>query len=154
MDDCIRFDTFVDWYPYNINHRKYIKSWSLDRRHNFRTGLFELLVKTYIWWYDILLHFILLYTFRPAILSFIEERVNVTNAVTALFAFFSTSHAVAGPLIEGRYIVSFPMIFAYVNLVSGILAVTLYVALNFTDIYKKRLLAQQQQTLLSQWRIV
>lgn len=79
----------------------------------------------------------------PAILSFVEERINVTSAVAAIFAFFSTSHAVAGPLIEGRVIDSFPMIFAYVNLVSICIALCLYVVLNVTDIWRKRYITTQ-----------
>lgn len=63
----------------------------------------------------------------------------VTNSVCGFFMFASSVLTTVEPLLEGKYIENWPLIFVYINLVSVIVCLFLYVALHSTDIMKKKL---------------
>ncbi|KAI1285830.1 Major facilitator superfamily domain-containing protein 4B [Halotydeus destructor] len=69
----------------------------------------------------------------PAIYSFLEERINVTNTVCGIFMFASSIATTIEPLFEGQYIEEWPEIFVYINVASVLACVVLFVCLHYTD---------------------
>ena len=57
----------------------------------------------------------------PMVYSFLEERINVTNTVCGFFMFSSALMTIVNPLIEGKFIEEYPLIYVYINI--GCLAV-------------------------------
>ncbi|KAI1288238.1 hypothetical protein HDE_09524 [Halotydeus destructor] len=74
----------------------------------------------------------------PGLFALIEERINANNAICAIFMSATELHAAIGPLIEGDFIQRIPMIFAYLNFVSGIICFVAFVLLHATDRIRKK----------------
>lgn len=73
----------------------------------------------------------------PGIYAFLEERINVTNTVCGFFMFASSLATTINPIIEGKYIESYPLVFLYINIVSLIICLILFGALHYTDRTKR-----------------
>ncbi|KAI1290836.1 Major facilitator superfamily domain-containing protein 4B [Halotydeus destructor] len=76
----------------------------------------------------------------PGVFSFVEERISVTDTISGIFNFFTGLHPIAAPFLQGLYIQTFPMIFAYINLVSAITVVLSFIVLHSTDFTKAKIL--------------
>jgi fucose permease len=74
----------------------------------------------------------------PAIYAFLEERINVTNTVCGMFMFMSSIGTTVSPLLEGKYIETWPLIFVWINLVSVVICILLFIGLHCTDIMKQK----------------
>ena len=81
----------------------------------------------------------------PGIYSFLEERINVTNTLCGLFMFASSIATTINPIILGYYIETNPLIFVYINLISLVTCLAVFVGLHSTD----SLLRKQELTILS-----
>jgi len=81
----------------------------------------------------------------PGIYAFLEERINVTNSVCGCFMFASSIATTTNPVLIGYYIESFPMIFVYINVVSLVIVLMIFVGLHSTD----RSLRKQEATVMS-----
>ncbi|KAI1288242.1 Major facilitator superfamily domain-containing protein 4B [Halotydeus destructor] len=73
----------------------------------------------------------------PGVFALIEERINATNIVCAIFMSATMLHAAIGPLIEGKFIDKTPMIFVYLNFVSGVICCLAFGLLHATDKIRK-----------------
>ena len=79
----------------------------------------------------------------PALLSFIELRINVTNTLNATMLCFSTSLFCINSVIIGSSIESYPQLFLYLNTGYPLLFLVFFGLLHCTDLLKKRLLNKQ-----------
>ena len=61
---------------------------------------------------------------NPCILSFLEERMNVTTSVCGIFLLSASVTMIAVPIVVGNFIESDPMLYVYLNL-GGLFACTL-----------------------------
>jgi fucose permease len=75
----------------------------------------------------------------PTIYSYVEERTELTNFLTGMFIFSSGICTVISPIIVGLNIISYPMIFTYVNISSIILCTIVFGGLFFIEERHKRL---------------
>ena len=78
----------------------------------------------------------------PGIYAFLEERINVTNTVCGFFMFASSLATTINPIIEGKYIEKYPLTFVYINIVSLICCIGLFIGLHHTDQTKSRLIGK------------
>ena len=81
----------------------------------------------------------------PGIYSFLEERINVTNSVCGCFMFTSSIATTTNPILVGYFIESMPMIFVYINVVSLVICIFIFMALHSTD----NSLRKQENTVMS-----
>ncbi|KAI1290838.1 hypothetical protein HDE_07861 [Halotydeus destructor] len=72
----------------------------------------------------------------PCVFSFVQERIPVSDNISALFSFCTIVHVTVAPLIQGVYLDEFPMIFAYMNLVSAVIAAMAFLVLVYTDLLR------------------
>lgn len=79
----------------------------------------------------------------PCVFAFIEERISVTNFISGLFLFATQTHAAIGPLIEGHYIERYPMVFIWINAFSCAACIICYLALDWTDKVRKKLMGRR-----------
>ena len=80
----------------------------------------------------------------PGIYSFLEERINVTNSLCGLFMFASSIATTVNPIIVGYYIQTNPLIFVYINIVSLVICLVIFVALHSTDRSLRKSLISRQ----------
>ena len=71
----------------------------------------------------------------PAIYSYLEEKITVTNGLCGLFMFTSSIATSVNPIIEGHYLESHPSIFVGINTVGFVYVLMILVMLEFT--YRK-----------------
>ncbi|KAI1290837.1 Major facilitator superfamily domain-containing protein 4A [Halotydeus destructor] len=69
----------------------------------------------------------------PGVLSFLEERITVTDKVSGILNCFVALHVIATPFVQGVYLEKFPMIFSYINLVSSVTVLICFGILYSTD---------------------
>lgn len=89
----------------------------------------------------------------PLILSYIENRIVITNSVQLYLLFVSVIFLVFMPIIVGHYIDTAPMMFAYVCLGLAATALFLMLLIHATDIWKKKLIRkikEDQQNLIDE----
>ena len=76
----------------------------------------------------------------PLVLSYIENRIVITNTVQLYLLFASVLFLVFVPIIVGHFIDTAPMMFAYVNLALAATALILMVMIHFSDVWKRKLI--------------
>ncbi|KAI1285827.1 Major facilitator superfamily domain-containing protein 4A [Halotydeus destructor] len=81
----------------------------------------------------------------PAVFAMVEQRINVTNVVCSILVSATVLLAVIDPLIEGRLIEKWPIVFAYINLGSGAICFVAFVLLHHTDTIRKRYTEQHSK---------
>ena len=69
----------------------------------------------------------------PAILSLVEERINVTNQLSGWLMFSSNVSVIVNSLLVGRLIQSMPQVFIYINVGSLSVCCIILVALYFNE---------------------
>lgn len=74
----------------------------------------------------------------PGIYAFLEQRINVTNTICGLFMFSSSIATTINPLILGYFIETSTLVFVYINLVSLVTCLALFVGLHSTDRFLHR----------------
>lgn len=52
----------------------------------------------------------------PCLISFLEERINVTTAVCSVFMLCSSCTNIFVPMVLGNYVESYPLVYVYINL--------------------------------------
>ncbi|RWS23614.1 sodium-dependent glucose transporter 1-like protein [Leptotrombidium deliense] len=80
-----------------------------------------------------------------ALYTFVEERIDVTNAVAGSYMCLASLATAIEPLIIGRFIEKNPLLFVYVNFVDVAIVAILFGFLLFTDFWKKSLLKRNLQ---------
>jgi len=78
----------------------------------------------------------------PLVLSYIENRIVITNTVQLYLLFASTILLIFMPIIVGHFIDTAPIMFNYFNLSLAVLALSLMLAIHFTDMWKRKLIKQ------------
>ena len=78
----------------------------------------------------------------PIILSYVENRIVITNNVQLYLLLSSLVLLVFVPVIIGHYISTVPMLFAYVNLSMAIVTLSLMVLMHLVDVWKRKLIRQ------------
>ncbi|RWS00941.1 sodium-dependent glucose transporter 1-like protein [Dinothrombium tinctorium] len=81
----------------------------------------------------------------PAIYAFIEERIDVTNFIGGIFMFASSIITTIMPIIVGNLIKQKPAIFMYVNTSGIFIVVIIFLFLNLTDLWKKRIQSKKSK---------
>lgn len=76
----------------------------------------------------------------PLILSYIENRIVITNTVQLYLLFVGVLLLMFVPIIVGHFIDTAPMMFGYINVTLAGSALLLMLGIHFTDIWKKRLI--------------
>ncbi|RWS22781.1 sodium-dependent glucose transporter 1-like protein [Leptotrombidium deliense] len=76
----------------------------------------------------------------PTFYAFVEERIDVTNSIGALFMFSSSVITTVTPLIVGNTIEKMPLMFVYVNVASLLFVVAFFISMHTTDRWKKSIL--------------
>ena len=76
----------------------------------------------------------------PALFAFIEQRITITNTLNSFLVFVTSSVFTISSLIIGNSIDENPSLFQYLNSVSTILFVALFIVLHSIDFWKKVLL--------------
>ncbi|KAI1285825.1 Major facilitator superfamily domain-containing protein 4B [Halotydeus destructor] len=74
----------------------------------------------------------------PAMFALIEERITVTNFICSIFISSTMMHGAIGPLINGKFIEESPIVFAYINLISGVTCCLAFFMLHWTDTLRNR----------------
>ena len=74
----------------------------------------------------------------PGIYAFLEERINVTNSVCGCFMFASSIATTTNPILIGYFIETSPMIFVYINVVSLVVCLLIFIGLHSTDASLKK----------------
>ena len=69
----------------------------------------------------------------PALLSFMEERVNVNNRLSGWLMFSSNTSVIVNSLLVGQLVESSPHVFVYVNIISLTACCCIFVALYVND---------------------
>ena len=76
----------------------------------------------------------------PLILSYIENRIVITNTVQLYLLFVGVLLLMFVPVIVGHFIDTAPMMFAYINVALAATALLLMLAIHATDMWKKSLI--------------
>jgi FHS family Na+ dependent glucose MFS transporter 1 len=69
----------------------------------------------------------------PGVYAFLEERINVTNSVCGCFMFASSIATTTNPILIGYFVETMPMIFVYINVVSLVICLIIFIGLHSTD---------------------
>ena len=78
----------------------------------------------------------------PIILSYVENRIVITNNVQLYLLLSSLVLQVFVPIVVGHYIRTVPMLFAYVNLGMATAALSLMLLMHMVDVWKRQLIRQ------------
>ena len=78
----------------------------------------------------------------PGIFAFLEQRINVTNAVTGLLMACAAAFSIIMTLVLGHHLEGSPFILIYSNLSSLSICVAVLIALSFSDIFHARKTAE------------
>lgn len=74
----------------------------------------------------------------PALLSLVEEKINVTNQLSGCLMFSSNVSVIVNSLLVGRMIQSAPQVFIYINAVSLFICCLILIALYLNERYTSR----------------
>lgn len=69
----------------------------------------------------------------PCFMSFLEQRMNVTTSVCALFVFSSVSSSIILPIVVGNYVEKYPLTYVYINVVLLTVCFAVFAILWFID---------------------
>ena len=69
----------------------------------------------------------------PCLMSFLEERINVTTFVCGLFMFCSGASSVAVPILLGYYVEKYPLIYVYINVCGLAICLLIFAILYVID---------------------
>lgn len=76
----------------------------------------------------------------PLVLSYIENRIVITNTVQLYLLFAGVLLQIFVPIIIGHFIDTVPVIFTYMNLFLAIVALILMLLIHATDVWKRKLI--------------
>jgi MFS family permease len=80
----------------------------------------------------------------PSMLTFIEERINITNTLNATMLCLSTALFCGNSVLIGSTIEKSPQLFIYLNIFYTLMFLVMFVLLHFTDLLKKYFLGKTQ----------
>ena len=71
----------------------------------------------------------------PGFLSFVQQRIHVSNQICGVITCFSAASAICGAFVLGNVIESHPMIFAYLNIAGVIATAIVLLAFHMVDFF-------------------
>lgn len=74
----------------------------------------------------------------PLLITFVEQRITLTNRISSVMAFSSVFVLCISPFIVGNYIDAHPVSFVYITLAVAILALSFFTFLHVMEVFRRR----------------